>query len=291
VPRAGLLIPLAVLVLLATACTSEPVTPAPPAPAECNDQTPGDLFAQRIEPLFKEDRPKSCNQCHLSGIDLSSFSRDTPCETMACLVEQGMVDLDNPEESKVLSWIERAHPDSKLITEQVIQEEYDGFLAWIEYSASCQASVCSGVSCQQRDDDPFCDTDAEAGLYDTKRDPGGCSDKALEQVFRDTVYGVRDRCFPCHFEKQANAPADAPRWISQEGSCDEASLLTMHTVTKNGYANVDDPAKSLLLLKPLGPANGGVEHGGSTKFDGGTSDTAYRNFLYWLERYSDCQKQ
>jgi hypothetical protein len=282
VPRIGLQLALAALL---AACTTERV---PPTPAECKGESPGELFAQRIEPLFAQDRPKSCNQCHLSGIDLGSFTRDTPCETMACLVEQGLVDLEAPEQSKILGWIERANPDSELITEQVIQEEYDGFLAWIQYSASCQASACRGVTCKRSEADPFCDT-AEPITYDTANDPGGCSDRALERVFRDAIYADRGRCEPCHFEKKEDAAPEAPKWISQEGSCDEASLRTMRTVVSRGLVNVGDPTQSLLLLKPLSPEYGGVEHGGAAKFHG-NEDQGYKNFLYWLERYADCQK-
>ena len=48
-----------------------------PVPPECTEQTPGELFSQRIEPLLSQDRPSSCNQCHLSGIELGSFARET----------------------------------------------------------------------------------------------------------------------------------------------------------------------------------------------------------------------
>jgi hypothetical protein len=286
VPQPFTYIRVALVTLLLAACTE---ASEPEVPAECTEQTPGELFAQRIEPLFSQDRPQSCNQCHLSGIELGSFARATPCETMACLTEQGMVNLDAPAESKILDWIQRAHPDSELITEQVIREEYDGFLAWIEYSAACHASACEGVTCSA-EADPFCDTEPAVGPYDASQDPGGCTDKALEQLFRDTIYKDRGRCYPCHFEQHEMAAPTAPKWISQEGSCDQASLVTMRTVIERGHVNVADPAQSLLLLKPLGPEFGGVEHGGASKFHG-VEDEGYANFFYWLKRYSDCQKQ
>ncbi|HWO12989.1 MAG TPA: hypothetical protein VNN80_25995, partial [Polyangiaceae bacterium] len=56
------------------------------------------VYRQRIEPVLMSDKPASCNQCHLSGVDLSLFVRDTPCETMACLVERDLVNLKDPEE-------------------------------------------------------------------------------------------------------------------------------------------------------------------------------------------------
>ena len=73
----------------------------------CTQEELGELYKRRIEPLLAEDRPKSCNECHLSGIDLSLFSRGDACHTMACLSEQGLVDLERPEESKILEWVAR----------------------------------------------------------------------------------------------------------------------------------------------------------------------------------------
>src|SRR5690606_38693932 len=78
----------------------------------CDGTSPGELYAQRIAPLLKEDRPNSCSTCHLAGVDLGAFVRDDPCEAMACLREKGLADLDNPADSLILSWIARAEPDS-----------------------------------------------------------------------------------------------------------------------------------------------------------------------------------
>src|SRR5688500_7197940 len=55
-------------------------------------QDSGALYQQRIEPLLETDQPKTCNQCHLSGVDLSVFVRDSMCETRACLLANGLVD-------------------------------------------------------------------------------------------------------------------------------------------------------------------------------------------------------
>ncbi|MFY0536814.1 hypothetical protein [Nannocystis pusilla] len=66
---------------------------------------PDDLFEKRIAPLLATDRPKTCNTCHLSGVDMEMFVQDTPCQTMACLESKGLVDLSAPEASVVLGWI------------------------------------------------------------------------------------------------------------------------------------------------------------------------------------------
>ena len=82
---------------------------------------PSQAFHDRIEPLLADDRVTTCNQCHLSGVDLSAFARETPCKTWACLVDQGLVNVAAPDKSKILDWILRASPDSDLITDNVMR--------------------------------------------------------------------------------------------------------------------------------------------------------------------------
>jgi hypothetical protein len=245
------------------------------------------LYQSRIAPLLSDERQASCNECHLSGLDLGSFARDSPCQTMACMQQMGLVNLAVPEQSLVLSWIERADPASELITEEVIAEEYDGMLEWIEYSARCGDQTC------QTYDDP-CGTQntyEACGLADGPdsaamnfEDPGDCSDATLEALFSAKVYSWRGRCYPCHFE---NDEFEAPEWIGV-GPCEVGASKTMRRVLDRGLVDVADPASSLLLLKPLDQEAGGVFHEGHHKIQN-TQEPLYVDFLTWLERYSACQ--
>lgn len=254
------------------------------------ESPPTDIYHDRIEPLLTEDAPKTCNQCHLSGVDLSAFVRSTPCETMACLLQTGLVDPHSPADSKILTWIQRASPDSALITDQVIQAEYDGFLQWIEASASCP-SACAGATCDDPSASQKCETTPvpNTPLSEIMGEPD-CSDKALEQLFYDDVYAWRARCFPCHFSDQLKADPKAPRWIRVEGNCAESSLATYRFVANGDFLNLDDPTQSLLLLKPLAVSAGGVVHGGHDKFED-TSDPAYQSFLQFIQQYAACGKR
>ncbi len=286
-PAWALFVPLGVSLGLGASCgQTETVIPA--ACVEGNDGTA--IFDQRIAPLLADDRPKSCNACHLSGIDMTMFVRATPCETMACLGELGLVDLTAPEQSKVLAWIERAKPLSPLIDQNVVQAEHDGFLEWISHNAECGRFECAGVVCSSRESEPFCDVAPEPFTAGISRDPGGCTDLALERLFRETVYESRGRCYPCHFESEKDAAPEALHFIEQTSTCDGSSLETMHNVVEAGLIDVAEPEKSLFLLKPLGEEGGGVAHGGHQKFYPG-SDPGYDNFLYWVQRYSACQGQ
>lgn len=267
-------------------CCSACATKEPESAAAACNEAATDVYRQRIEPVLMSDQPASCNQCHLSGVDLGLFVRDTPCETMACLVERDLVNLEAPDESTILSWIERASPDSELITERVIQAEYDAFAAWIEQVASCGA--CADTKCGEKTEAGFCEIEAEPGEpYSSDRDPGGCDSKTLEQIFLETIYVTRGRCYPCHFVDAANPPPDALLWLVEHDNCGASSLASMNNAIENGLVDTDNPLSSLLLLKPLSKKDGGVVHGGHSKITK-ENDPAYTNFVYFLERYSSC---
>jgi hypothetical protein len=252
------------------------------------DVKPSQTFRDRVEPLLREDDVSTCNQCHLSGVDLNAFVRSTPCKTMACLVEQDLVDLDEPEQSRILGWIERAKPDSALITDDVIQQEYQGFLEWIVASAACP-QACAGVACGNPSSGPLCPTtghDAESEEPPEAID--GCSDEDLEHAFYRDVYAWRGRCFPCHYDTEVDADPAAPRWLSAKGNCETGSVTTLRNVLRRGYLDLDEPDSSLLLLKPLSnPDVYGVEHSGGPKFED-EQDPAYASFQRFIEHYAAC---
>jgi len=256
----------------------------------CEPAAGDELFERRIAPLLADDRPSSCNECHLRGLDLGSFAKGTPCRSMACMAEQGIVDLEHPENSLLLSWIERADPEhagSELITEAVVAEEYDAMLSWISYSARCGAEACEPI--EDPCGDPPTHEDCELALQPERDaafvDPGDCSEATLESLFDARVYTWRGRCFPCHFQDD---DIDAPKWVAV-GSCALGASRTMRQVLTRGLVDVDDPERSLLLLKPLDESVGGVEHGGHHKM-ASTEDPAYVDFVEWITRYAECQR-
>jgi hypothetical protein len=203
------------------------------------------------------------------------------------MVDEGLVDLDSPEQSVVLEWIERADPESDLITEDVIRAEYEAFFAWIDHAASCGA--CSNVECGARDETGVCDLEVEpSSAFVADRDPGDCSDKTMEQLFLETVYVSRGRCYPCHFQSAANRPEGAYPWIVETDNCEASSLSTLRIVLARGYIDANEWQQSTLLTKPLSESDGGVEHGGHDKFTVTGEDPAYDNYRYFLGRYSAC---
>lgn len=254
-------------------------------PGAC-EVDPTQAFHERIEPLLTDARSSTCNQCHLSGVDLSVFARETPCKTWACLVDQGLVSPAAPDSSKILSWIERAQPDA-LITKEVIDAERAAFKGWIDANARCP-DACADVRCGELDEGPTCQNpDHEPPEAPPAEQPLGCSDKELEQAFYDDVYSWRGRCFPCHYDTETKADEAAPRWLSVVGNCETGAAASLKRVIQLGLLSTDDPTDSLLLKKPLGLRDGGVTHGGGTKFT--LNDPAYASFLRFATHYRDCQ--
>lgn len=265
----------------ATTSTTDSTVTTTAAPLDCN-ATPSDLFTRRIAPLLATDRPKTCNTCHLSGVDLQMFVQETPCQTMACLDSKGLVDLEDPQTSTILQWISRADPQSPLINQQLIDEEYAAFLAWIDATATCGLCYTGDEPCGE----PIavtCPADHPDTAPDTNPDPDDCSPLVRETLFRHKVYAWRDRCYPCHFD---NKDFDAPKWLST-GSCELGSLTTMRNILDGGLVDLKHPGASLLLLKPLAESAGGVEHGGDDKFHD-LNEPAYLDFKAWIEHEAAC---
>jgi hypothetical protein len=269
----------------AASCSSDDAAQERAESAACLSRA-GELYEQRIAPLLATDRPKTCNQCHLSGVDLGLFVRDDMCETRACLVELGLVNLEHPAESPVLDWIARAHPESELITQEVIDAEYAAFKAFVEQIATCGGQACPGVRCPATHGEDACGL---AGDEPTRpvAPPTGCTPLEVEAAFRDGVYVWRDRCYPCHFASENGVVPGAPLWIDTLNSCNAGSLATFHNVIERGLIDVNDPTQSLLLLKPLDAVEGGVDHGGGPKFSG-TNDPSYASYLAFIEYWIGC---
>jgi hypothetical protein len=274
------------LFLASAGCTASdtPSETGQPDPV-CTPEAGLELYERRIAPLLADDRPSTCNQCHLSGIELSAYVQATPCETMACMAHQGIVDLEDPGASLVLAWIERAEPSGG-ITQQTIDSERDAMLEWIEHASACDGELCPPVDepCGEPPDHTDCEIPPAAYEPPPFDDPGGCSDLTLELVWREKVYTWRGRCFPCHFDSQAGrfVDLDPPPWIVT-GDCNPAALAE-----RSGLLDPDEPLRSLLLTKPLEESLGGVEHGGGAKIHS-VEEPTYVDFVYFLQRWAECQ--
>lgn len=289
--------------LLACSGTGQPtVTDQPDGPGDtdlnvCSDESSLVAYERYIEPVMTDAHPQSCNQCHMSGVDLTMFVQDTPCSTMACMVEQGLVDFDDPQSSTVMGFIDQASPTSTLITEETITAEHDGMLAWIEYNASCFDEVCPDIA------DP-CDQPAGTDLSDITTPLGGCDEATLVASFQHNVWHWNNRCISCHGaggEGREENPTATLFYINDERDPYNSIMATMYSLIGIGAIDADNPANSRLITKPLAEdlaavsqlgTSTGEFHGGSDKLkldeNGEMTDQTFYDFADWIEQYTDC---
>ena len=191
--------------------------------------------------------------------------------------------------SLVLTWIERAEPSGG-ITQQTIDSERDAMLEWIEHASACDGELCPPVDepCGEPPTEADCEIPSASAEPIPVDDPGDCSDRTLELLWRDKVYTWRGRCFPCHFDTQVDrfVDLDPPPWIAT-GECNQAALATLRNAERDGLLDPEAPMRSLLLTKPLDESLGGVEHGGGPKIHA-VDDKTYVDFVYFLERWAEC---
>jgi hypothetical protein len=246
----------------------------PPSRAAEGDLTPQEVFEKRIMPIFKSPNPSSCTQCHLANVDLKNYILPSHEKTFLSLRDQGLINIDKPEESKILKLITMREPDKKgadLIHEKMRQAEYEAFAEWIK--ASCRDPQLRAAPQLKPDQ-----------LAQPPRPPEvirhGRKDRLLTS-FEKTIWAERFRCTHCHMPGEAEnlklvaEHGERMNWIKREGA--EA---TLNYLVASRLVNSKQPERSLLLRKPL---MDGLEHGGGKKMLPG--DGGYKAFRTWLDDY------
>ena len=105
------------------------------------EPTSAEVFERRILPIFKSPNPSSCTQCHLAGVDLKDYILPSHEKTFLSLRDQGIIDFDNPDDSKILHLIAMggtngvAGEGAALIGAKVRALELAAFAEWIRASA------------------------------------------------------------------------------------------------------------------------------------------------------------
>lgn len=279
--------------------------------------SPIEVFNSRIMPIFRSDKPSSCVQCHLSAVDLKNYILPSHEQTFASLRDQGLINLDKPAESKILTLIRMGDKDldkgARLIHEKNRKAELAAFAGWIE--ACCADPKLRNL--------PRLDPAKQAKPAKANAIIRHARKSRVVDSFARNVFSQRMRCFPCHtpheidrenprhqaaiktqqkfaktyepemlerlsfFKKTPEATLDA--WIkrSQNAKAGEIPLL-----------NLKQPMHSLIMLKPLSKlpkkkADGTFEKPSSvtpTTHMGGlkmhTNDQSYKAFVAWIRDYA-----
>jgi hypothetical protein len=172
---------------------SQPITAAEPEPLE--------LFNQRIMPIFQSQNPSSCVQCHLSSVDLKNYILPSSDATFVSLRDQGLVDLEHPEQSKILDLIHMGAKDldeaAKLIHEKTRNSELEAFSAWVQ--ACCRDPRMRELPTSAKLAKPAVPNEVIRHARKSR----------VVDSFVRNVWSQRLRCFPCHTPHEINA--DNPR--------------------------------------------------------------------------------
>jgi hypothetical protein len=239
--------------------------------------SPAEIFEKRLMPIFKSPIPSSCVQCHLAGVDLKNYIRPSHEQTFVSLRDQGLIDLENPEKSKILQLIVMGKEDAgaALIHQKNRTAEFEAFAEWIKQSA--RDPKLRNLPKAQADDLGGPKRPVEVIRHARK-------DRLLES-FENTIWALRFRCMSCHIEgtaenrKLIEKHGQRVAWFKKGGPAAALDYLA-----SSKLINVEQPEKSLLLTKPLNE----VDHGGGQKINKG--DQGYRAFLSFLEDFARIKK-
>src|SRR6476619_6642401 len=100
---------------------------------------PAKVFETRILPIFRSPNPSSCVQCHLAGVDLKNYILPSHEQTFVSLRDQGLIDLDRPARSRILTLIQMGAEEkggASLIHQKMRRAEYEAFADWVKRSAA-----------------------------------------------------------------------------------------------------------------------------------------------------------
>ena len=279
--------------------------------------SPQELFDQRILPIFRSPNPSSCVQCHLAGVDLKNYILPSQEKTFVSLRDQGLIDLDNPEKSKVLTLIRMGDKDldkgARLIHEKTRRAEYRAFAAWIK--ASSQDPKLRAL--------PKLPTDERAAPERPDAVIRHARKSRVVDSFARNVWSQRFRCFPCHTPHEINPrnprhkapmktlaklrglyPPEVLARLDIFKETPEATLQYLIEQSRNPpkdrlpMIDLKNPKESLLLQKPMSKLpkkrdDGSFEdlsfvlpvsHGGGLKMH--KDDQSYKSFIAWIQDYA-----
>ncbi|WDI41522.1 hypothetical protein [Bremerella sp. P1] len=225
------------------------------------------IFKRRILPIFQAAKPSSCTECHLSGVDLKQYIRPNQADTFAALRQARLIDVDNPEASKILTFIERAPDDPNPVTQEIREKELSAFRAWI-LAAVKDSSLLSNEGKPQ----PAGPTLPVEVIRHARKD-------RVMASFIDNIWTEVGRCAACHSpdrnQKQVAEHGEEVSWIVLNDP-----QATLKYMLDADLINPKQPRQSLLLTKPTLQ----VEHGGGQKMLVG--DRSYKQFRRFLDDYA-----
>ena len=233
------------------------------------ENTAYELFNKRITPILNSPNASSCAECHLSGVDLKNYIGDTQEQTFASLRNAGLIDVENPDQSKLLTFIHRTPKKPTPVGKKVRAEEYKAFREWIR-AAVRDPNLFAATT----EDDQLGPTLPIELIRHTRKG-------RVLGSFVENIWSEMGRCVNCHSPERnrraigrngrTTEDVDAISWIVPRDP--EA---TLQKLIDTGNIDLESPDDSQVLTKPTGF----VEHGGGPKFSAGSrTDKNFRRFL------------
>ena len=233
------------------------------------DDSALDLFKKRITPILRSPKASSCSECHLSGVDLKNYIGKTQVDTFASLRNAGLINLERPDDSKLLALIKREPENASPVSRQARAEEYTAFRAWI------RAAVKDPVLAQAKTDSDQLGPSVPVEVIRHGRQ------QRVIASFVENIWSEMGRCVSCHSPElnrqkigrngNTKEDVDAISWVVPRNPA-----ATLEKLIETGNIETDAPEESLVLTKPVGLE----EHGGGPKFAlGSRTDKNFRRFL------------
>ena len=235
--------------------------------------SPQEVFERRILPIFKSPNPSSCTECHLAGVDLKNYILPSHEKTFLFLRDQGLIDLEDPADSKILRLIAMGggtSPGAALISARVREAEYSAFADWIRASAR-DPKLRSAPKL------PSDEVARPARPLEVIRHAR--TDRLLAS-FEENIWSQRFRCSGCHSPKGSENAKLVAEHGEQVSWMKDTADATMRYLLDSENINIKQPERSRLLLKPLNE----MKHGGGQKMLPG--DMTYKAFRVWLDDYA-----
>lgn len=284
-------------------------------PADEGAATPQEVFNQRIMPIFRSPQPASCVQCHLAAVDLKNYILPSCEQTFLALRDQGLVDVNHPQKSKILTLIQMGEQDldekARMIHAKMRKAEYEAFSDWIK--ACCEDETLRGLA----------GTTAPVGPQVPLEVVRHARKSRVVDSFARNVWSQRLRCFPCHtpheidpsnprhqgaIKKQREFEAQhSPELVARMRIFKRTPEETLQYLIEASRStasdrlpmiNIEQPMESLILRKPLSklpakladgsfeePSSAGqVTHMGGLKLH--PNDQSYKSIVAWLTDYA-----
>jgi len=231
------------------------------------------VFERRILPIFKSPNPSSCAECHLAGVDLKNYILPSHEQTFLSLRDQGLVDMADPANSKILRFIARGggtNQGAALISAKVRAAELAAFTEWITASARDP---------RLRDAAKLSAAEVAKPVRPVEVIRHARTDRLLA-LFEENIWSQRFRCSGCH----SPAGKENSKLVAEHGEqvawLKDTPEATMRYLITTENINLKQPERSRLLLKPLNE----IKHGGGQKMLAG--DMTYKAFRAWLDDYA-----